>query len=274
MCILSQEECKGIALRGLVKLREICKEYGLKYYLGYGTLLGSVRHSGFIPWDDDIDVLMPRMDYEKLISVTDKIENNDWRLLSYKTEKKYLRTWAKFVNKKTIILPKRFNNGFTYGISIDIFPLDYIGADNEEDAKKIVRKAKYDFDSAMKILRPIGVVKKGPVNFIKRIIKKEYYLLYGRRKIDFVSEARKLEECGSTQQTDYLANLTIGCIIYLANMIIGREEKTALFENEFFSVPYDSHEVLKKCYGDYMILPPIKERVPIHHGKIYKFKKD
>ena len=69
---LSSEEIKQIELNLLLKLDEICKKYKLRYYLCGGTLLGAVRHKGFIPWDDDIDVLMPREDFEKLLRLEKK----------------------------------------------------------------------------------------------------------------------------------------------------------------------------------------------------------
>lgn len=242
-------------MQGLVRLREICEKHGLRYYLGYGTLLGCIRHNGFIPWDDDIDVLMPREDYDRLILLANEIENSDWKLMSHEIDKNYLRPWMKLTNKHTVWYPKRFNSGLTYGIIIDIFPLHYIYGDNIEDVKEKVHAVHDEYFRAMRILQPICVTRTGPVMFFKRIIKKAYYLVYGRRKVNISNELTKLNEFAQKERTDYLAVLC--CLCYSAifpteSIIHDADKKVGLFENELFSISCNSHDYLTACYGDYI----------------------
>ena len=272
---LSVEESKKLALQGLVRFREICEEHGLRYYLGDGTLLGCIRHKGFIPWDDDIDVLMPREDYDKLILLSDKIENSDWKLMSHEIDKNYLRPWMKLTNKNTVLYPKRFNSGLTYGVMIDIFPLDYISADNIDEAKKKAHVAQEEYFRAMRVLQPICVTRTGLVMFFKRIIKKTYYRVYGKRKVNFTDELTKLKGCSQKERTDYitvLCGLCYATIIPTESIINDVDKKVGMFENELFSIPFNSHVYLTMRYGDYMTPPPKEKQVSEHHSVAYWLK--
>lgn len=103
----------------------VCKELNLKYFLDSGTLLGCVRHGGFIPWDDDIDVSMPREDYEILLEKGQDILNKKYFLQTYKTEFEYTNTFAKIRNSETTFIESTVQNlNINHGVYIDIFPFD------------------------------------------------------------------------------------------------------------------------------------------------------
>ena len=118
---LSSEEIKQIELNLLLKLDEICKKYKLRYYLCGGTLLGAVRHKGFIPWDDDIDVLMPREDFEKLLRLEKKQKQDTVeKIVSWKSGNS-IYPFIKLINTNTVLKEKYLSEEFTTGIWIDIF---------------------------------------------------------------------------------------------------------------------------------------------------------
>ena len=122
-----RKEVWAIEIDLLMQLDAVCKKYGLKYCVGAGTMLGAVRHKGFIPWDDDIDVYMLREDYDKLLSVASEFHYPYFLQNSY-TEENLLRAYTKLRNGMTTGTTKRDRyRKMNHGIFIDIFPLDGIG---------------------------------------------------------------------------------------------------------------------------------------------------
>ena len=127
---LSLEECKKISLDILLDIRDFCDAHDITYYLSVGTLLGAIRHKGYIPWDDDIDIMMPRPDYKRLLDEYD----GKYRILKPETGRLY---YAKAYDTSTV----RYEPGVDYnkydpiGVDIDIFPLDGM-----VDDKKILDK--------------------------------------------------------------------------------------------------------------------------------------
>ena len=118
---LSLEETQKEAIRLLTEFSEICEKENLRYYLACGTCLGAVRHEGFIPWDDDIDVYMPRPDYEKLLALNP--QGNDCKILDPESPN-YAWPFGKFVSTTTSFEEYSCDTPHDYGVFIDIFPLD------------------------------------------------------------------------------------------------------------------------------------------------------
>ena len=117
----------------LVAFDKICKKYNLVYWLDHGTLLGAVRHRGFIPWDDDLDVTMPREDYEKFLIVAQKELPNHYFLQTQKTDKYYQNFFAKIRDRKSTLIDEwelKRDIKYHQGIYIDIFPLNSISNNN------------------------------------------------------------------------------------------------------------------------------------------------
>ena len=129
----------SIGIDLLVKLDQICRKHNLQYSVAFGSLLGIIRHQGFIPWDDDIDVVMPREDYEKLRLL--KCEFEEPYFLQYPGDDGYLFSFAKLRNSNTTSISKPFRyESFNQGHFLDIFPLDNFCATNiEENINRIKR---------------------------------------------------------------------------------------------------------------------------------------
>lgn len=130
---LTLDEMKAVELGILKKFDSICKENGLEYSLAYGTMLGAIRHKGFIPWDDDIDVFMKREDYEKLLKL--KYDDGDFEIKSYRYSKNYYFLYSKMVDKRTYIC-EDWRAEKDMGLFVDIFPLDYCNFSGEGDELK------------------------------------------------------------------------------------------------------------------------------------------
>lgn len=135
---LTLSEIQGEALKVLIKFDSLCKEHNWTYYIAYGTLIGAVRHQGFIPWDDDVDVQMPRKDFTELTEwcVNHEKELYPFKLCSVKTIKNYPYGLSRFANMqyKYETTSKQYLP-FDIGIFIDIYPLDNYGNTYEEGLK-------------------------------------------------------------------------------------------------------------------------------------------
>ena len=127
-----------IQLEGLKELDRICRKHDIKYSLGGGTCLGQIRHGGFIPWDDDIDIDMTTENYEKFLEIApQETDNNKFFLQCYKTDKNFKRSFSRFQIKSTQINPKSWEKlGIKKGIFVDIFEWNYLP--NNKFLRKIV----------------------------------------------------------------------------------------------------------------------------------------
>ena len=103
---------------------KVCREQNLTYYLVGGSLLGTLRHNGFIPWDDDLDIGMPRKDFERFISIANTVLGEEFELQWITTNKDYWQVFAKVVRKDTLFKEPGLKRFQPHGIFIDIFPLD------------------------------------------------------------------------------------------------------------------------------------------------------
>ena len=249
--------------------KNICKKYNLTYFLVFGTLLGSVRHKGFIPWDDDIDVAMPTKDYLKFIEVSQSEFRNKYFLQTYNTDVEFHYSFAKIRKNNTTMLEPTFKNcHIHHGIWIDIFPVISINNHYEYKFKKFIinlcnyltmdnfyasNKSEYD-----KILGSVGkhylkVLYKTPKNW--RLLVKNILI----NLFIFHAPNKTKKYCATLQ-----AHLDKPC-----NSEWYNNYELLEFEGELFSVPSEYSNILKDIYGDYMKLPPIDQRK--HHVSFVDF---
>ena len=135
---IEEKELKSIELNILKDIHTFCEMNNLTYYLCGGTLLGAVRHRGFIPWDDDIDIFMPRVDYDRFLT---EYASKQYTVLCHKNTQGYYLPFAKVVDKSTRIEETLVKSIPNCGVYVDVFPIDGF-SNNVDTAKSMVKKAK------------------------------------------------------------------------------------------------------------------------------------
>lgn len=245
----------------LLKFNEICKKYHLVYYLCAGTLLGAVRHKGFIPWDDDVDVCMPYRDYLTFLKVAQKELGEKYFLQTLETDKNFCAPFAKIrLNNSTFLDSKFKKRNINHGIWIDIFPLSYT---TKESVKK-----KQVLLKISKVLQMDDLIKSNP---------QELKLEHGAKSIIAARMIQciipfKLRKHLSKKIVNVVCNSKPKewvCEIYgSTDMVfpsdIFNKVKYLEFEKELLPVPNSYEKYLIIRYGDYMQLPPEDQREGVH----------
>ena len=266
---ISLEELKNIELDLLLYFRDLCEEHGWLYSITGGTLLGAVRHGGFIPWDDDIDVHMPREDYNKLIQY---FNNHDtkYKLLSIETDESYGYLFAKLINPNTVMVEEHANRGGSdIGVYIDIFPVDGVGNTYDEACSTFSKDA---------MSRELLVASNWKEFFRSKTHK--WYIEPIRLCMFILSRffnPNKLAKKIQSHQNKYCNQnskyYTVLSGAYRKKEIMPREtyfEFTKLsFEGHDFNAYKDYDSLLNSLYGDYMILPPENKRHTHHMFNAY-----
>lgn len=249
----------------LVEIDRVCYEHGWRYYLVGGTLLGAVRHKGFIPWDDDLDIAMPRADFEKFIQEK-TLQSGKYFVQSYLTDEKYTRIFAKVRKKGTIFLEK--NDALAdrnHGIFVDIFPLDY-RSENESKLFVLKRRIALRLDGYANE-RIIGEEIKGHLKYLGFFLKcfSENSICQYRDKIlSCVDNSDLYVNYGSQYGMD---KQTMPVSVYEPSVKLE-------FEGKMFNAPGQYEILLERLYGpNYMQLPP-KEKQITHNPLRISFDTD
>ena len=257
---LSLQDIKKIEFDILKVFDSFCKENNINYFLANGTLLGAVKYGGFIPWDDDIDVLVPREDYDRLISLF--ADDGRYQLFEFDRNRKYRFPFAKLCDMTTKKEEYNIDNGVILGLDIDIFPLDVWDADlkNAKREVKQIRKKMF-YLGLSKLCKPDSV------NLLKRAAKAlvmAFCKAFGSAR--FILDIKKLSNKSRQKDAFYM-----GCkswCIYGEREIIPAEVFSSVvnieFEGEKFPAPVGYDVYLRSLYGDYEKDPPI-EKQKSHH---------
>lgn len=257
-------EVQNRLLEMLKWFHELCEKENLTYYAQGGTVLGAVRHNGFIPWDDDIDVGMPRNDYEKFIKLQKKTNGKSQYYIEYPNDKKdFVYPYCKVYDTKTTLIENtRYKT--KRGIYIDVFPIDGIGNSIEESIKNFKK-----IDNKKNLLcTQICALRKG-----RKLYKNLSILLL--RTIPFLDSLKIIKDIDKSSKSYDYDNCE-----YVANLCGNWHEKEIMkkqwvikpilckFENTSIYIPEDYDAYLTRMYGDYMKLPPIEKQVT-HHDFLY-----
>lgn len=257
---ISIEELKALQLEILQAVHDYCQAHNLRYSLAYGTLIGAVRHQGYIPWDDDIDLLMPREDYEQLL---DGFSHPYLKAYDCKRCADYTQPFAKVADTRTVL--EENSDTMQLGINIDIFPVDDLYDTREESAAFVRSLAPLKRKYRMKILRPS---KKNV--WWKRIAIRLSKLLVARYDLKTLVMAQYIF-------IDRLRGNHAKFMSMVSGNEYGASAERAIFEREVFEqymdLPFEGRQFraiaaydkfLTTTYGDYMTPPEAGDRTSPH----------
>lgn len=267
---LSKKELRELQLVTLDILKtvvEFCNKHNLRYYLSEGSLLGGIRHGGFIPWDDDMDIAMPRDDYEKFLKLWGTDIHNECRLFHQSTYKKYYLTFAKVIFTGKCRFSSLIRTGLrsmneVKGPGIDIFPLDEVGP----LSIKLCERAR-----KIRKLRNVLLTK---VYYLKTPKKRKGYR-FAAHFTSYKSLHKKLTALYTADQgkgekyyINFASAYNITKEIFPKDYFEPAREIN--FEGFKVTIPYKSEEVLTCIYGDYMTPPPKDKQVCPHQYIVKK----
>ncbi len=259
---------------------KICERYNLKYYMLGGTMLGAIRHKGFIPWDDDIDLGMPRSDYEKFLEIAPSLLSKSLRLVNYKTDPDYHYYITRIQDIESKVIETRYSKEGKYTqLSIDIFPLD--GSPNNWFLRKIFYFRVLSHRAMMALHykngidpdRKRGIFEKSLIVFLKLFPTDKMFNAYNQKeKIDRL--LRKYNLWDSVISGNIMGAYRTREMV--PTSWLGEVDEDFFYDFEDIKLRgfknYDNY--LKCLYGDYMQMPPEGSRkihfklVEIHGEKL------
>ena len=262
--LMSSEELrqlKAVELKMLIAFIEICQKHQLRYFLLGGTLLGAVRHGGFIPWDDDIDVGMPRPDYEKFLQIAPTELTADYFLQNHQSDPEYPQCFSKIRDSSTTFIETSCKNlHINHGVYIDIFPLD--GCPEQSKIKKYYQSIKL---RQIRISNSLYLPSQNLQSLAKNLIRRFTVLRYPNLKktIRLQDEAYKKY---SYDASESVANYggAWGMKEIMPRSYFGKGV-SGTFEGITVTLPEKYDAYLTHCYGDYMTPPPPEQQVGHHY---------
>lgn len=255
---LKTAEIKQIQLAILDEIDAFCREHGLRYSLAYGTLIGAVRHKGYIPWDDDIDLVMPRPDYDRFIAEF-RSEQNE--VLDLSQSNLCVETFVKICRKGTRMVDRKLGRSL-WGVNVDVFPIDGAPEDGlQEHYEEMCRKREW-------IFRLCPFYRTVSTN------KFRWFVKYGLKRLRYPS----LKTCAGVKQA---INADLRAVRFGETALAGAyfgddairefmptawftEYTTMEFEGKSYPVLARYDDYLRRLFGDYMQLPPQEQRVSRH----------
>lgn len=260
----SLDQIHDIEFDILLCFDKFCKENNIEYFLCTGTLLGAIRHHGFIPWDDDIDVCMMRDQYNKFISLWK--DKNRYKLKCPELNNSIV-PYAKIVDTETVTISEFYNDEDNNNLWIDIFPMDGFPNDINASDNLVKKMAHYRF--LLSIINSKSGKGSNIVKIIGKLIMKPFLMMYGKKrlinKISQIAQNQNISDC------KYVGNIVWG--VYGLNEKIKQADMKPIypvsFEEHEFSAFSCWDNYLSGLYGNYMEFPPENCR-NAHHILAYK----
>ena len=262
---IGNKEYREKLLNEYIFLKDLCKKLNLKHWVAFGTMLGAIRHKGFIPWDDDFDVFMPRSDLEKLINYffENKSSFKNFNLFYYSISQNYPYPIARFNDNNYQSSDKGVRYKYDLGIAIDIYPLDGWDENDKKHIKRLKRLRNY-----YNLMLPFKIT---PANNTVKNLFKKIFAFFVRQKSIFRLNKR-INNLSS--KYDFYSYPKCGDFCWDPKFIFEKKWFENSFEANFetitVTVPQGYDLFLKYVYGDYLEYPPVDKRCPYHYEEIYK----
>ena len=268
---LTCEDIKRGALNILTKFNEVCDRHNVSYSVFAGTLLGTVRHNGFIPWDDDVDVFMFREDYDKFVKIIKEYDPFNGEILFYDVSNtpKYSLPLAKLIDTHTVLNQYNHAEKISLGVYVDIFVYDKVPED-EKQRSELFRKL-----DRLQSFWDLCEIK--PTYKFKDVKHRAFYAMKAFLNLGFARcVAKRMDFIARRSSKKYKESLVLANLLYCGN----REQEKILYsdlmnvskhrlENIDVSVINSYDMFLTKHYGNYMELPPKEQRVSHHTFTCY-----
>lgn len=250
---LSEEEIKEVELGVMDYIHNICQKENINYSLAYGTLLGAVRHKGYIPWDDDVDISLKRDEYDKLYQAVLRDNDPIYKVASWEKDARYPYPFYRVYDARTVYENNYIENDIDLGICVDVFPFDYYADVNKE-------MVKLDTYRRLSVYTLYGIHSKNAG--LKNIIRYLLVLVFRLTRVKTWNKKMNLlsMQANDNDSIDYLME---------NKRTSTKFEKTLLdkvmdspFEDRTYKIPEASHQILSAIYGDdFMEIPPVEKRV-------------
>ena len=265
---LSNTELKEVSLSILRYIDKICRANNVKYFIGFGTLLGAVRHKGFIPWDDDIDICILRPDYHRFLKIMEK--DNHIRLICMENDPNYYFSFARICDKRTVILNRPLRKIKDFGVWVDVFPIDNAPEKNERQTwyqEYLKRRRK------MMLTIPTEYESVKISKFLHKSTLKNYIDRFRLGVKNFSKYRQDFHEWITQFNNNETDDVFIASTPYKMKTCFPKDLFTDFSELDFeclkVCAPVDYDRYLTMIYGDYMKLPPEEERKSQHYFRAY-----
>ena len=264
-----KKEWNATILEILKEFMKICKDNGLTYYCCAGTAIGAVRHHGIIPWDDDIDVIMPRPDYDRLLEIAKTVDFGKYEIITPYDDETYPLYFSKLSNRNTTLIEDR-QIPCVIGLYVDIFPLDATDDD--------VAKARRLKDRYTKIINRLNAVSTHNTfgEYLSLLKKKEEWGRFAIKTLAFFCRSalrrhliRQMDRLSHLYDYDKAKNVQVYTGSYGHREVFPKswlgKGKEFPFEDTTVLLPECYDEYLRHFFNDYMQFPPVEQRIEKHN---------
>lgn len=259
---IPQPEIKGMMVDILADIHDFCQKNGLRYFMAFGTLLGAVRHKGFIPWDDDIDIWLPRPDYDRFLK---EYKSDHFAAIWAGNYPGYPLDFAKVHDTRTLLVEEGGDGN--WGVFVDIFPLD--GAPDEKSWRQTLKRVAFvrHLVANQRFTRNLAFSKKAG-------LKKNLSILAGKVTHPFLSMKKlllredRIMKKNAFSDCDHVCDYTDLTAQFFEKEIFA-ESVPLEFEGRQFLAPVLYDKCLTMMFGDYMTPPPPEKQVSYHGSKAY-----